>query len=261
MGKENEADLAPYEDASDIPTYEEAPAYKAGPSTHTHSHAPAQAENPLGTTLTFDPTGKSIITLPLSNDPPLYTFSKTLIHLGTFDEVDMFRPSTNTPLYAIADRFINPLHPVPSMFKDVTVARSTGIARLIGLRKTVWDFITSVPIPLDRDGNMDDKVAKGAGVGDVYRGGFLMTLGSDGIGMQKHLLRFYDGKWVDEHDEVLALAREGGPDLKGMPVLSVVKKLDRNMMDFLMAAWINTLWGEVGRRVHHHHKHVEADVS
>jgi formate dehydrogenase maturation protein FdhE len=69
--------------------------------------------------------------------------------------------------------------------------------------------------------------------------------------LQEDLLRFYDGKWVDEKDEVLALAREGGAECGGMPVLSVIKKLDQEMMDFLISAWCVTLWRDIGMRAHH----------
>jgi len=67
--------------------------------------------------------------------------------------------------------------------------------------------------------------------------------------MQKHLLRFYGGKWLDDQEQVIALAREGGEEFEGMPVLSFVsKELDQEMMDFLVAAWCVTMWEEVGKR-------------
>jgi hypothetical protein len=37
-----------------------------------------------------------------------------------------------------------------------------------------------------------------------------------------------------------------------MPVLSVIKKLDQEMMDFLISAWCLTLWRDIGKRAHHH---------
>jgi hypothetical protein len=72
------------------------------------------------------------------------------------------------------------------------------------------------------------------------------------IGVTRDLLRFSDQKWVNDKDEVLALAREGGAECEGMPVLSVIKDLDQGVMDFLISAWCVTLWGELGKRAHHH---------
>ena len=68
--------------------------------------------------------------------------------------------------------------------------------------------------------------------------------------MKKSLLSCNRGKWEDENDEVVALEREGGKDSEsqGMPVLSVVKELDADWLDFVVAAWCVTLWGEVGKR-------------
>jgi hypothetical protein len=56
MDKGKEHALPQYDDEADIP-YDEAPAYEA--------HASASAGNALGTTLTIDPTGMSIIKLPV----------------------------------------------------------------------------------------------------------------------------------------------------------------------------------------------------
>jgi hypothetical protein len=48
-------------------------------------------------------------------------------------------------------------------------------------------------------------------------------------------------------DEVVALEREAGAEVGGMPVLSVMRELDVEMMDFLVLAWCVTMWVEVGR--------------
>jgi hypothetical protein len=112
----------------------------------------------------------------------------------------------------------------------------------------VWDFTTEAPIP-PKDGKIDVNATGGATGGTS--GTYLITLGGE-IGVAKHLLRFYDEKWVDENDEVLALAREGGAECEGMPVLSVIKDLDQEMMDFLISAWCATLWNDIGKRAHHH---------
>jgi hypothetical protein len=37
-----------------------------------------------------------------------------------------------------------------------------------------------------------------------------------------------------------------------MPVLSVTKDLDQEMIDFLVSAWCVTLWRDVGKRARHY---------
>jgi hypothetical protein len=105
---------------------------------------------------------------------------------------------------------MSPLHSVPPKFKDILVRNSAGIFANIGLRKVVWDCSTQAPIPL-KDGKVnwqaEDETTCRA------NGGYLIT-GSGYVGVQKDLLQFYKGKWVDEHDEVLALAREGAWSVK-----------------------------------------------
>jgi hypothetical protein len=59
MDKAKEHALPQYEDEVAIP-YEEAPVYNASSS----ASASASSKNELGTTLTIDPTGMSIIKLP-----------------------------------------------------------------------------------------------------------------------------------------------------------------------------------------------------
>lgn len=241
-----EDSLSQQEIDEDVPTYEEAPAYSAGAS--------AKVGNPLGTTLTLDPTGTSIISLPLdSTAPPLYTLSTSLLHVSSFSSVNISRlnPKTGESLavFSIADRFISPLHPVRPIFKNVTVAHSTGLFAAIGLRKIAWEFITEEPIPWKKG-----EATHGPGLAKAENdtGVYLITLGGDPIGAPRNILRFFDGKWVDENEEVIAIAREGGEECKGMPVLSVVKELDQGMMDFLMGAWGVTLWGEVEKRARQH---------
>ena len=247
MDKSKEHALPQYgdEDGPPIP-YEEAPAYDAG------TGASASARHAVGKTLTIDPTGMSVIELPLGSSPPCYTLSTSLLHVNTFSSVDISRPDKHTgkplALYAIANQFITPLHPVRPTFKDVLVRHSTGLFAAIGVRKVVWDFTTEAPIPL-KDGKIDTNATRGTASGTA--GGYLITLGGV-VGVAKHLLRFYDEKWVDENDEMLALAREGGAECEGMPVLSVVKDLDQEMMDFLISAWCVTLWKDIGKRARHH---------
>jgi hypothetical protein len=119
----------------------------------------------------------------------------------------------------------------------------------LGARKIVWSFSVQDPIPL-KDGKKIDEQAKVVEGGTT--GGYLWTVGNGPIGVTRDLLRFFDQKWVNDKDEVLALAREGGTECEGMPVLSVIKDLDQGMMDFLISAWCVTLWGELGKRTHRH---------
>jgi hypothetical protein len=98
------------------------------------------------------------------------------------------------------------LHGVRPAFRNVRVRRSTGFT-VLGVRKVLWDFVTEAPIPL-KDGKIDKQATVGKTSGTA--GNYLVTLDGDEVGLQKDLLRFYDGKWVDEKDEVLALATEGG---------------------------------------------------
>ncbi len=42
--------------------------------------------------------------------------------------------------------------------------------------------------------------------------------------------------------------RGGGAECEGMPVLSMIKDLDQEWMDFLVSAWCVTMWGEVSKR-------------
>jgi hypothetical protein len=202
MDKGKEHALPQHDDEADIPC-DEAAAYE--------EHASASAGNALGTTLTIDPTGMSIIKLPLGSAPPYYTLSTSLLQVHPSSSVHVSRQDKNSEkplaLYAIAEEFISPLHGVRPAFRNVRVRRSTGIFTALGLRKVLWDFITEAPIPL-KDGKIDKQATVGKTGGTA--GNYFVTLGGDEVGLQEDLLRFYDGKWVDEKDEVLALAREGG---------------------------------------------------
>ncbi|KAE9365047.1 hypothetical protein N431DRAFT_353315 [Stipitochalara longipes BDJ] len=230
---------------NEVPIVHQAPpACNAGISGNTSSA--------VGKTFTIDPTGMSIIELPLGSAPPVYKFNTSLLHVGSFTSVDISRPdASGNPLavYSIAEKFISPLHPTRPTFRNVTVSRSFGVMAAIGLRKIEWTFLTQMPIPKDKHKESDIPD------GENTAGWFLMTLGADGIGVEKDLLRYFEGKWTDENEQVIALAREGGAECEGMPVLSVSEGLHQEMMDFLISAWCVTLWGEVGKRAHHRHKH------
>lgn len=226
-----------YEDKSSL-SYEKASAYDIGTSAET-SHA-----HHTGTNLTIDPTGMSIIELPLDSGPPRYTFNTTLLHVNVGTSVHIQRPDLDgSPItvYAIGEEYISPMHTVRKQLRDVTAAHSHGMGIWVGLRHIIWDFSTRIPL----------KPGEGA---DAMRGGTgssgLMGFGTGPGTEKKSLLRFIDAKWLDYDDEVLAIQREGGAECKGMPVLSVVKDLDQQMMDFLVSAWLVTLWGQLGKRAH-----------
>jgi hypothetical protein len=240
MDKAEENSLPQYEDEVS-PSYEDAPAYEAGTS-EGKSHALT-----TGTTLTLNPTGMSIVELPLGNAPPRYTLSTSLLHVNSGSSVHIKRLESKgeevSPLtvYAIGEEFISPLHVVRKQLQDVTAAHSHGLGVWVGLRKIIWDFSTRIPL---KKGEGIDGLSGGSA------GAFLMGVGNGPGTEKKSLLQFFDGKWVNDDDEVLAIEREGGPECEGMPVLSVIKDLDQEMMDFLVSAWCVTMWGEVRRRAH-----------
>jgi hypothetical protein len=199
----------------------------------------------------LDPTGMFIKEVSSIDASPLYTLSKSLLHVNIGTSIHISRPVTkgheepSLEVYAIGEHFIAPLHPVRKILRSVDVARSHGLAVEVGLRKIIWDFSTRVPLP------------KGQGMDGLNTGGsvgptdpvYLIGVGNGPGTVQKHLLQFYDGKWEDDDDEILALESEGGLECEGMPLLSVAKDLDQEMMDFLVSAWCVTMWGEVGKRV------------
>ena len=127
------------------------------------------------------------------------------------------------------------------------VSRTHGLLAAANLKEIVWQFTTNVP-QKSADG-VDGRNTKIDAPPPVVLEIYDNMFGGPLPGMvHKVLLRYYSGKWVDDDNEVIALAREGGEACEGMPVLSVVKDLDLEMMDFLVAAWCVTMWGEVGKR-------------
>jgi hypothetical protein len=251
MEKAEELALPPYEDEAPR-SYEGAPTYGTG----TNASAGRPHALTSGTNLTLDPTGMSIIELPSSDAPPRYTLTKSLLHVDCGTSIHIKRPeskggeTSSLTVYAIGEHYISPLHMVRKTLRNVSVARSHGLFASVGLRKIVWDFSTHIPL---KKGEGMDGLNSGGSIGPtdpVY----LIGVGNGPGTVQKHLLQFLDGKWVDDDDEVLALEREGGVECEGMPVLSVMKDLDQEMMDFLVSAWCVTMWGEVSKRAHHLNK-------
>lgn len=237
MDKAREAALPSYE-PENAPSYEQAPAYDA---------APRQAPT-SGLNLTIDPTGMFITALPASDAPPLYTVTKTLLHVSSTTSIHVKRADAiqggEVAVYAIGQHFISPLHSRKAELQNVTAARSHGLGVWVGLRKVVWDFSTHVAPPKTKNSAVVDPSR--FPVDPVYMIGTAPGPGT----VVKHLLQFSDGKWEDDNDEVVALEREGGAEVGGMPVLSVMKDLDVEKMDFLVSAWLVTLWEQVGKRAH-----------
>jgi hypothetical protein len=230
---------------------EELPSYKAGPSVgrlHVLSAGP---------TLAIDPTGMFINEFPARDAQPLYSLSTSLLNVNSRSSISISRPTRSSDgetsslnVYAIGYCFISPLHDRKLMQQDIMVARTHGLLAAANLRETVWEF--SINVPQKSADGVDGRNTKidvpQPAVLEVY--GSLFGTAPPGT-VQKGLLRYYSGKWVDGNDEVVALAREGGEACEGMPVLSVVKDLELEMMDFLVSAWCVTMWGEVGKRAHH----------
>ena len=70
---------------------------------------------------------------------------------------------------------------------------------------------------------------------------------------RQQLYQMFGGQWIgyenNDKGELIALEREGGAECDGMPMLSIQKELGQDSLDFLVAAWLVTMWGEVGKRV------------
>lgn len=124
------------------------PAYE-----HSGAAAPSYSPGSTALTLTIDPTGLFIKSLPSSEAEPLYTLNHTLLHVSSTASVHITNSSTNN-IYAIAEHFISPI-PAPNSslsharraFQYVTAARSHGALVTLGAREIVWDFSTRVPLP------------------------------------------------------------------------------------------------------------------
>ncbi|RFU29751.1 hypothetical protein B7463_g6562, partial [Scytalidium lignicola] len=105
-------------------------------------------------------------------------------------------------------------------------------------KKKAWEFC--IPVPLE---GIDIRTA----VDPIF------TLGTsdEPTVTQHHLLQFYDAKWVSYESsadgEAIAFEKQGGEQSNGMPMLTLVKNLDEDTMDFLVSAWCVKLWEEVGR--------------
>jgi hypothetical protein len=244
MDKSQEAEEAalPSYEHEGVPSYEEAPSYDSNITAGKR-----QGLSP-GINLTLDRTGIFIKILPASDAPPLYTLSASLLHVNSRSSIHVKRPlsqevdASPVDIYAIGEHFISPMLPMHNKdLRHVTAARSHGFLVSVNLREKIWDFTTQVK------GDGKDVITAGSyryPTDPVY----MIGTGPGPGTVQKHLLQLVRGKWVNDADEVVALEREGGAECEGMPVLSVTKELDKEMMDFLVSAWLVTMWGEVGKR-------------
>jgi len=231
----------------EAPNNEELPSYEAGPSVGGLHVTPA------GPTLAIDPTGMFINELP-ARAQPLYSLSTSLLNVHSRSSVYISRSArsgdgdtSSLDVYAIGYCFITPLHSREMQLQDVMVTRTHGLLTMLNLKEIEWDF--SANVPQETLGSADGGNTETDGPQQVVLGAIVSMFGGPPPGMvQKGVLRYYSGKWVDDDDEVVALAREGDEACEGMPALSVVKDLDLEMMDFLVSAWCVTMWGEVGKR-------------
>ena len=239
----------PLYDHKEAPNNEGLPSYKAGSSVGNVLSA--------GPTLVIDPTGMFINELPARDAQPIYSLSTSLLNVNNRSSVHISRPTRSSGgetsslnVYAIGYCFISPLHNRKMMMQDIMVKRTHSLLATASLKEIVWDF--SINIPQKSADSVDGRNTEIGVLQPAIVQSFDSLCGEAPPGtVQKGLLQYYSGKWVDDNDEVVALVREGGEECEGMPVLSVVKNLDLEMVDFLVSAWCVTMWGEVGKRARH----------
>ena len=240
------------DDAKSCPSYEERP-----PLADEDAPPPSYREiTGAQTVLTFDPTGTLI--KPLSKDgtngPALYSLSTSLLNVKTKDSIQVKRleskPSstkthetTSTTVYGIGELYIEPLLSRQPLLKYIQVSRSHGIYAASLPKKREWNFVTRVP--LKKGEGMDGFRAGGeVGPNDPV---FLIGVGNGPGTVQKPLLQLIGGKWfcyiTNDDGEVIAIESEGVQESNGMPVLTLSKDLDLELMDFLVSAWCVTMWG------------------
>ena len=206
-------------------------------------------------TITIDRTGMAIKTLPKSDSKTLYYLNKTLLDVNMASSVHIKRAeggageASSLDVWAIGDGFMTPLHANKKIFREILVARSHGLLVWARIRETVWDFSTRVPRKVGEPG--DNLSAPWSGPSDA-----VALVGID-VGQvqgtkRQQLYHSFGNQWIGyEHNdkgELIALEREGGAECDGMPVLSIQKELAQDSLDFLVAAWLVTLWGDVGKR-------------
>lgn len=237
----------------ELPSYEQVHLDRAPTLSAIHSQM----------TLTFDPTATSI--KPLAAEevecPVFYSLTSSLLRVKMGSAIQVQRVESRSPgpdgnprtknhsVYAIGDRFMNPLSSRRLKLQGIQVARSHGLFVSTKLRKLVWEFSTEVK---PRQGDVVNDVRMKGPVGTVDP---VYSIGTGvGVGtIKKPLLQFFDSKWVsfdaEFESETIAFEREGTEESQSMPTLSVVKNLDEEMMDLLVSAWCVRLWGDLPKMV------------
>ncbi|RFU23977.1 hypothetical protein B7463_g12361, partial [Scytalidium lignicola] len=223
------------ETASELPSYEDVHLDRAPSLTFSRVYSVM--------TLSLDPTDMSIGPLPTEHpDVPVhYSLTSSLLKVNIGSSIHVRRqryglqrrPSegnieiSSIPVYAIGDCYMKPMHSRNPKLQHILVSRSTGIFVSARFRKKAWEFCTPVPV-------------KGTDVRKSIDPIFVLGAGPQPTVVQRHLLQFYDSKWVsyqlNDDGEAIAFEKEGGEQSKGMPILTIVKNLEEEMMDFLVSA-------------------------
>ena len=208
-------------------------------------------------TITLDRTGMIVKKLPQSDSTPLYYLNKTLLNVNVASSVHVKRAeggvgaASSLDVWAIGDRYMTPLHTHKKIFREILVARSQGLLVWTRIREIVWDFSTRVPL---KAGEAGDNLSSGQWTGPSDAVALVgVDIGKVQGTRRQQLYHMFGGQWIgyenNDKGELIALEREGGAECEGMPVLSVQKELSQDSLDFLVAAWLVTLWGGVGKRV------------
>ncbi|KAH8808710.1 hypothetical protein F5884DRAFT_858232 [Xylogone sp. PMI_703] len=240
--------------ANELPSYDEVHLDRA--PTLTSSRVYSQM------TLTLDPTGLTIGPLPTEHPdiPVHYSLSSSLLKVNIGSSIHVRRqrhglerrPSeggietSSIPVYAIGDCYMKPMHTRRQKLQNILVSRNTGILVATHLKKKAWDFCTAVPV-------------KGMDVLKSLDPIFVLGAGPQPTVMQRPLLQYYDSKWVSYESsaegDAIAFEKQGGDGSRGMPMLTIVKNLDEEMIDFLVSAWCVKLWEEAGKIARHKRKY------
>ena len=121
------------------------------------------------------------------------------------------------------------------------MARSHGALVTMNVRDVIWYFSTRSPAK-------GKDIATSSGFAYPTHPVYMIGTGPGPGTVHKQLLQFRKGQVLDPDDEIIALERDGGTECGGMPVLCVIKELNQEMLDFLVSAWLVTLWGQVGKK-------------
>lgn len=230
------------DDTTALPSYEDAPAYEG------LARAPSYQES-IQTTLAIDPTGKFIqpISKVKTDLPALYSLTSSLLKVNTRSSIQVKRLQSNYPsstepdetrsitVYGIGELYIGALHSRKPLLQNIIVARSHGILAATRPQERVWHFVNNAP---NQSGDGMDAVRSRASDGLIGAWG-------------QHLLKATGGEWIsymqNDGGEVVAIESRGCKESVGMPMLSLVKGLDKESMDLLVSAWCVKMWGHVNK--------------